>query len=176
MSENRQTGRSIPGMIAAMETEIATATFQVSALPTEFARRIRERMEDDAGNRLTVRRDGERHQCRHCLRLTEPGEGFILLSYSPFSSRQPYAEHGPIFIHERNCSRYDREREYPEEFPRKAVVLRGYNAAEEIVGAEYAGGREVEDVIGELFADARVSRIHARNSTYGCFMFRIDRG
>jgi hypothetical protein len=158
-----------------MKTEIATATFRVSALPTDFVRRIREQMMDGAGNPLTVRKDAERHQCRHCLRLTEPREGFLLLSHSPFSSRQPYAERGPIFIHERDCARYDREGDYPEEFPHKAVVLRGYDAADEIVGAEYVGDRDVAEVIGELLADQRVAYIHARNSTYGCYMFRIDR-
>ena len=32
------------------------------------------------------------------------------------------------------------------------------------------------DVIAVIFANERISHIHARNSEYGCFMFRIDRG
>ena len=31
------------------------------------------------------------------------------------------------------------------------------------------------EVIAELLANERVAYLHARNSAYGCFMFRIDR-
>lgn len=132
-------------------------------------------MKDDFGHVLTVRRDASRHQCRACLRLTEPGEGFILLSYTPFTSRQPYAEVGPVFIHEKECRPYEEAREYPPEFPREAVVLRAYNERDEIEDAAFVGKGPVEDVIAALFEKPEIAYLHARNSTYGCFMFRIDR-
>ena len=132
-------------------------------------------MKDDLGHALTVRRDSSRHQCRACLRLTEPGDGFILLSHSPFASDQPYAEVGPIFIHDKECRPYAKAEEYPEEFPRNAVVLRAYNERDEIEDAAFVGSRPVEEVIAGLFERPRVAYVHARNSTYGCFMFRIDR-
>ena len=132
-------------------------------------------MKDDFGHSLSVRRDSSPHQCRACLRLTEPGEGCILLSYSPFTSDQPYAEVGPIFIHERECRPYEDDREYPVEFPREAVVLRAYDERDEIEDAELVGKQPVEHVIARLFENPRVSYLHARNSTWGCFMFRIDR-
>jgi hypothetical protein len=132
-------------------------------------------MKDDFGHALSVRRDSSRHQCRACLHLTEPEEGFILLSYSPFASDQPYAEVGPIFIHERECRPYEDTRVYPAEFPREAVVLRAYDDREEIEDAEYVGNWPVDHAIARLFESPRVSYLHARNSTYGCFMFRIDR-
>lgn len=132
-------------------------------------------MKDDFGHVLSVRHDSSRHQCRACLNLTEPGEGFILLSYSPFTSDQPYAEVGPIFIHERECRLYEESQEYPATFPREAVVLRAYNERDEIEGAGFVGKRPVEEAIARLFENPRIAYLHARNSTYGCFMFRIDR-
>lgn len=150
-------------------------TFLISALPPEVASRARRDLKDALGHALSVRRDSARHQCRACLRLTEPGEGFILLSHSPFSSDQPYAEIGPIFIHERECRSDRQAHEYPAEFPRNAVVLRAYNDSDEIEDAVHAGDRPIEDVIGRLLENPRVAYAHARNSTYGCFMFRIDR-
>ncbi|MEO7917921.1 MAG: DUF1203 domain-containing protein [Thermoanaerobaculia bacterium] len=125
---------------------------------------------------MAVRRDDARHQCRSCLRLTEPGEGFLLLSYRPFASDQPYAESGPVFIHERRCVPYEEASAYPSEFPRREVVLRAYNAQDEIEAAERVGERRVEDVIAGLVENSRVAYIHARNAAYGCYMFRIDRG
>ena len=149
-------------------------SFRISPLPRELTSRIRREMKDDFGHTLAVRRDSSRHQCRACLQLTEPQEGFILLAYSPFTSDQPYAEVGPIFIHERECRPYEDTREYPSEFPREAVVLRAYNERDEIEDAGFVGERPVEKAIASLFENPRVSYLHARNSTYGCFMFRID--
>ena len=153
----------------------AQQTFRISALPHDVASRARREMKDGLGHALTVRRDSSRHQCRACLRLTEPGDGYILLSHSPFASDQPYAEVGPIFIHEKECRPYEKAEEYPEEFPRNAVVLRAYNIRDEIEDAEFVGSLPVEDVIARLFGSSRVAYLHVRNSTYGCFMFRIDR-
>jgi hypothetical protein len=150
-------------------------TFRISPLSPDLTSRIRREMKDDFGHALSVCRDASRHQCRACLHLTEPEEGFILLSYSPFTSDQPYAEIGPIFIHERECRPYGETEEYPAEFPREDAVLRGYSAKDEIEGAAFVGKRPVEHAIARLFENPRVSYLHARNSTYGCFMFRIDR-
>jgi hypothetical protein len=30
-------------------------------------------------------------------------------------------------------------------------------------------------VLAELFADPQVAYVHARNLTYGCYMFRVER-
>jgi len=149
--------------------------FRVRALAPEFVSEIRSSRRDRRGQPVSVRFDAGRHQCRACLRLTEPGERHLLLSYSPFASEHPYAETGSIFIHERACEPYGSETGYPPEFPRHEVVLRAYNAAEEIEDAVRVGPRAVEDAIAELFANERVAHIHARNSEYGCFMFRIER-
>jgi len=151
------------------------SAFHIRALSPEFAAEIRSSRRDRRGREVSVRSDAGRHQCRACLRLTEPGERHLLLSYSPFASDHPYAETGPIFIHERECDPYESGAGYPPEFPRHDVVLRAYNAAEEIEDARRVGPLVVDDAISALFANERVAHIHARNSEYGCFMFRIDR-
>jgi hypothetical protein len=151
------------------------STFRITPLPPDVAFRIRREMTDDFGHALSVRHDSSRHQCRACLRLTEPGEGFLLLAYSPFASDQPYAEVGPVFIHERDCGTYEEGEAYPAEFPREAVVLRAYTDRDEIEDAAFVGKGPVEGVIARLLEKPEVAYLHARNSTYGCFMFRIDR-
>lgn len=153
-----------------------TTAYTVTALSPEIAAEARRTMTDSRGHRLHVRHDAERHQCRVCLQLTEPGEGYVALSYSPFPVSQPYAESGPIFIHERACTPYADRETYPPEFPRKDVVLRAYGTNDEIVDAAYVGNRGPEEALADLFANPEVAYVHARNSTYGCFMFRVDRG
>ena len=153
----------------------AQPSFQVTPLPAAVAQQVRREMKDESGRKGVVRQDGERHQCRVCLKLSEPEERLFLLSYSPFDLDTPYAEVGPIFIHEHPCTPHGSDRYYPSEFPRREVVLRAYNKDDEIEDAELVGERVVEDVIEELLENPRVSFIHARNSTYGCYMFQINR-
>jgi hypothetical protein len=149
-------------------------TFRVSPLSEDFVREIRSTREDRRGNEVSLRSDPGRHQCRACLRLTEPGERHLLLSYTPFESDHAYAETGPIFIHERECEPYAADG-YPSEFPHHDVALRAYRATHEIADGRLVGSDRVEDVIHDLFANDGVAYIHARNGGYGCFMFRIDR-
>jgi hypothetical protein len=170
-SDFRQIQRALPGKIEGM----AKHNFKISGLSPEFVESVRNSRTDESGNRLRPRRDRDRHQCRSCLRLTAPGEAYLALSYRPFSTRQAFAESGPIYIHSRRCEPYRQTTRYPREFPREEVVLRAYTSSDEIADARFVGPRKVEDVIRELFQDERNRYLHARNSTYGCFMFRIDR-
>lgn len=151
------------------------SNFQIRPLSPEVAEAARKNRVDRFGNALTVLRDGNPHQCRVCLTMSKPDEGVILLAHCPFESNQPYAETGPIFVHERLCQPYTDDSAYPAEFPRSAVVLRGYSSEDRIVAAEAVGERVVENVIGEMFANPAVEYLHARNLGYGCFMFRINR-
>ena len=149
--------------------------FRIEAIPAEVVRRLREKGTDDSGNPLRVRHDEARHQCRSCLTLTEPWEGYVALSYAPMEGSHPFVERGPVYIHERPCEPYRDVTCYPEAFPRSAVVLRAYGATNEIEDARFVGDTPVEEVIRDLFADPAVRYLHARNSTYGCFMFRVER-
>ena len=151
------------------------SAFKIVPLPSTVASLARESRRDEFGNLLSVLRDGEQHQCRSCLTLSQPEEGVILLAYQPFRSRQPYAEVGPVFIHERDCQPYADLYAYPQGFPRRAVVLRAYNDADRIVAAEPVLERCVEDVIAEMFKDETIAYLHARNLGYGCYMFRVER-
>ncbi len=144
-------------------------TFRIVPIPSEVASAAR------ADAAVIPIRDGARHQCRHCLTLSTPEETVLLASYAPFSTRQPYAERGPVFVHERQCERYALESEYPAEFPKRAVVLRAYDVSERMIAAEPVGERRVEEVAEKLLSDPRVSFLHARNLAEGCYMFRVER-
>jgi len=150
-------------------------SFRIVPMPAEVAEQARRTMTDAFGNELSARRDDARHQCRSCLRLTEPHEPYVALSYRPFQAPAAFAECGPVYLHLRACEPYGRTSEWPDEFPREQVVLRAYGADDEIADARFVGRRPLEDVLGELLAEDRNAYVHARNSTYGCFMFRVER-
>ncbi|HEX7030638.1 MAG TPA: DUF1203 domain-containing protein [Gammaproteobacteria bacterium] len=149
--------------------------FRIVSLPREIAAAARTSRLDAFGNEPVRVLDGGRHQCRQCLRLSQPGEPVLLIAHRPFSSRQPYAETGPVFVHERDCESYPHIHAWPSGFPRDKVVLRAYDERERIAGAQAVGGRRVEDVIDEMLNDEKIAFLHARNLGYGCYMFRIER-
>ena len=150
-------------------------SFKIRSLPYKIVQAARQSRCDLFDHELSVLSDGQPHQCRSCLRLSQPQEGVILMAYRPFTSHQPYAESGPVFIHERDCEPYQDIHVYPPEFPHSAVVLRAYNYRDQIVGAEVVGDKRVEEVIAEMFDSQATAYLHARNLSYGCYMFGIDR-
>jgi hypothetical protein len=148
-------------------------TFRIEAMPADVVKRLRETRVDDVGNALVTRKDGGRHQCRCCLRLTDAWEGYLAVSYAPMPGSHPFVERGPVYIHERQCDRYREVDGYPAEMPRTEIVLRAYGETNEIEDARMVAGTPVENAIRELLANPSILYIHARNAAYGCFMFRI---
>jgi hypothetical protein len=71
----------------------------------------------------------------HCLRWAQPGEQVILFPYASIAAGRPYAESGPIFVHEKPCSRYAATDEYPADL-RSGRVIRAYNAQHDMIAAE----------------------------------------
>ncbi len=160
--------------------EAAAQRFRYAAIPTEVAQRIRSTLRDDFRNELRVWiSDAEGNPCRHCLRMTRPGDRLILFAYRPFATSGPYAETGPIFIHADACARYDGRSGFPEDFTVRALTLRAYGNTERgdisIVDAEVSQPGCASQGLTRLFAAERVQFVHARNQAWGCYDFRIDR-
>jgi len=138
--------------------------YRIIPVPAEFAHRIRTTLRDDAGNALSVwTSDSHGNPCRSCLRVTHPGERLILCAYTPFESTGPYVESGPIFIHADACDGYD---------PSAGSTERGILS---IVAAEVAPAGAAAPALARLFGDPRASFVHARNPSWGCYDFRLER-
>ena len=149
----------------------------VRGLPTSEVDRLRNGGPDSYGNPPQIRRvEGLTNPCRHCLQLIETGENKLVLAYMPFPSRQPYAETGPIFLHQRECSRYDRNG-LPDWFAfLNPAIVRGYDENDWIIyetGAVVPGA-EIERTCTDIFRNPDVAYIHIR-SKYNCFQCRVDR-
>jgi hypothetical protein len=90
---------------------------------------------------------------------------------------QPYAETGPIFLHERSCERYESET-LPAWFDfMTPAIIRGYDADDWIrydTGDVVAGG-DLAAACRRILADETVAYVHIR-SKFNCFQCRVDRG
>ncbi len=150
------------------------------ALPTERVRELQSGAADDYGL-MPERRisDGDGVPCRHCLRHVAAGEAYLVLAYSPFPERQPYAETGPIFLHAGACERAEDGPDLP---PISAgtpdYIVRGYGADDRIVyGTGAVTPTEcVAARAAELFNRPDVAYIHVRSARNNCYQFRIERG
>ncbi len=132
----------------------------------------------DANGQAALRRvsQGGANPCRHCLGLIADGEPKLVLGFRPFDTLQPYAETGPIFLHARECARYDAPAP-PAWFAfLDPAIVRGYDDADwirydtgsVIRGVEIAGACE------QILRDASVAYVHVR-SKFNCFQCRVER-
>ncbi len=117
------------------------------------------------------------YPCRHCLRDGEVGEAMLLFSHSPFETTGPYAERGPVFVHERACDAPDLAvDELPEVTRvRKQVVARAYDHSGAIHDAALVDAPDAAAALRTFFEDARVAFVHVRSVTYGCFTYAVER-
>jgi hypothetical protein len=150
---------------------------RVRGIPTEHAGHLRAGGGDANGQApQVIVAEGGRYPCRHCLGLIAEGDEVLVLSYRPFAAAQPYAETGPIFLHKKNCARYDGE-ELPAWFVGlDPAAIRGYDARDWI---RYDTGRivrgpELASACESLLSDASVAYAHIR-SKFGCFQCHVER-
>lgn len=125
---------------------------------------------------LSTRAVGPANPCRHCLQLIAEGDDKLVLAYRPFTALQPYAEVGPIFLHQRECVRYDHER-LPAWFAYlEPALVRGYGHDDWIryeTGVVVAGSALAE-ACEKILGNPEVAYVHIR-SKFNCFQCRVDR-
>jgi hypothetical protein len=108
------------------------------------------------------------------LRWAQPGERVILFPYASIPPDRPYAESGPIFVHEAPCESYGATNNYPPDF-RQGRVVRAYDSQDDMIDASVVEGEEPEAVIAKLFRNPATAFLQVRSATRGCFTFKIER-
>lgn len=151
---------------------------RVAGIPSQQAEHYRRGGADANGQApLVTVAEGGRNPCRHCLDLIADGEPMLVLNYRPFDGAlQPYAESGPIFLHQAACARYE-SAELPRWFAwLDPAAIRGYGANDWIryETGQIVRGTELSSAAQSILADADVAYVHIR-SKFGCFQCRVDR-
>jgi hypothetical protein len=149
-----------------------------TAMPTNAADSFRKGGVDAYGNapeRMFSPGDGM--PCRHCLGFIEEGEDMLVIAYRPFDTLQPYAETGPIFLHARDCRRYEAVEILPPMLTSPDYIVRGYGENDRIV---YGTGAVTPTAEIAARADALLQRpdiayVHIRSARNNCYQCRVDR-
>ena len=149
----------------------------VRGIDSEFVNLVRSGGNDANGQRaLLTKAVGQANPCRHCLQLIAEGDDKLVLAYRPFSELQPYAEVGPIFLHQRECQRFEGE-ELPGWFAHlQPALIRGYGQDDWIryETGNVVSGRELGAECERILNGPEVAYVHIR-SKYNCFQCRVDR-
>jgi hypothetical protein len=154
---------------------MTTFKFRVIPLPTALANRAREEVRHSAHNHTVVEVDSPRsYPCRHCLSWAQPGERVIVFTYASIPADRPYAESGPIVIHEQPCVVYSATNNYPPNL-REGRVVRAYDSQANMIDATVVNGDEPEAIIAKLFTNPATAFLQVRSVTRGCFTFKIER-
>jgi len=153
--------------------------FRCLAIPTGTAARWRETGRDDRGQALHHRVvDGAGFPCRHCLRPGEPGEAMLLGSYALPRPQGVYWTPSPIFLHARDCTRFEAADEIaPIVLASGLVSVRSYDAAEMCLyglGA-VVEGRDVAPVLMRALEDPQTRWINIHTARPGCLLAAVER-
>lgn len=153
--------------------------FRCVAIPTETAARWRQSGRDDRGQALHRRVvDGPGFPCRHCLQLGEMGEAMLLGSYDLPHPQGVYWTPSPIFLHARDCARFDAvDAIAPTVLANGLVSVRSYDAAEMCLydlGA-VGEGREVAPLLARALADPRTRFVNIHTARPGCLLTAVER-
>ncbi|MEI2301088.1 DUF1203 domain-containing protein [Ensifer sp. MJa1] len=152
-------------------------TLRYVPMSDDEARRIRKGGPDAYGNAAERQiSDGDGVPCRHCLQNVGAGEPYLIFALRPFSSLQPYAETGPVFMHAEECPAHAGEARPPILSSSVSYLLRGYGANERIVYG--TGGvvpkEQLEERAAELLARSDVVSVHVRSAKNNCYQCRIE--
>ena len=150
--------------------------FKIIPIAKEYAEKIRSSMKDDFGHELHSTSPTGRVLCRFCLSDGGPEHKHILFSYSPVENINPYAEVGPVYIHD-DCEKYVDVYAVPHDLTtRKYLTIRGYSAEQNLIKGYMAKGNEIEETIYKLFDNTEVESIHINDASSGCYFLKIVRG
>jgi hypothetical protein len=151
---------------------------RIVAMPTEVAMRVRETMRAPKfGFPAHAELSADEAPCRHCLRLTAAGEDRrILFTYDRFEGVEALPQPGPVYVHEKSCTRYPDDAGFPEELRSSPRTLEAYARGRRLLAQEYVADGKFEPAIEKLLRQPEVDYIQVHSTTAGCFTFRIERG
>lgn len=149
----------------------------VRGIPTEHAEQLWAGGPDANGQpALAKTAEGQGNPCRHCLQLIAPGGGKLVAGYRPFGHLQPYAETGPVFLHQQHCDRYEADK-LPAWFAYLSpALIRGYDSDDWIryETGQVVEGAQLDAACRKILASGDVAYVHIR-SKFNCFQCRVDR-
>ena len=113
--------------------------------------------------------------CRVSLTDREIGETVLLVNHVSHDVANPYRATHAIFVTEGADAAGEYVDEVPPVFETRVLSLRGFDAEGMMAEALLTRPGEADAGIRKLFANPRITTIHAHNAARGCFSAKIER-
>lgn len=153
--------------------------FRCIPIASETAARFRTTGFDDRGGRFLHRAPGSdsRCPCRQCLRYGSEGETMLLGSYDLPRPRGVYWTPSPIFLHQRDCTRFEAVNEIPEIVRGSLVSVRAYDADDLCLYdlGQVSEGADVDGPLARALGDPRTAFVNIHTAKPGCLLCRVER-
>ena len=152
-------------------------TFRATPIDPARLAAMRAAGRDEHGNPFTAYPAVGWEPLRCCLRLADEDEPIALISYAPFTSRSPWAEVGPVYVHAEACAGFAGD-ELPAQLRTGPRILRTYRADETLDYehvTEVPAGEDLEPALRKLFAEPEVAIVHVRALLPQCFTYAVQR-
>jgi hypothetical protein len=155
-----------------------TNTWTVLPIDPERLSTMRVQGHDEHGNAWSPYPAEGWEPLRCCLRLAEPDEQVVLISYAPFTTTSAWTEVGPVYVHAEACDGYPDGSDLPAQLRTGPRVLRGYDRVRALLYDQVRVVEEGEDlapVLDKLFVDDEVQTVHVRALSTQCFTYAVTR-
>ncbi len=152
-------------------------SFKAVAIPTEMAETVRSTMKSPKYGFPAHREVAAgRAPCRHCLDLVKLNEEeLILFTMDAFHGLSVPPSPGPVYIHAKQCTRYEGAGSLPETYRGRLLTLEAFGKDRKLLAEARATGANEEKLAAELLQDPAVEYINVRSTEAGCFLFRLER-
>ena len=152
------------------------SSFHAVAIPTEVADSVRTTMKSPKyGFPAHKEVAAGRAPCRHCLQLVKlHEEETILFTMDAFHGQNVPPAPGPVYIHAKECSRYNVQLGIPEAYRGRLLTLEAFGADRKLLAEVRTDGEE-EAAARNLLANSEVEYVHVRSTEAGCYLFRLER-
>src|SRR5215475_1293983 len=151
--------------------------FRAIAIPTEVADSVRATMKSPKyGFPAHKEVAAGRAPCRHCLQLVKiHEEEAILFTMDAFHGQNVPPSPGPVYIHAKECGRYDGNQGIPEVYRGRLLTLEAFGADRKLQEEVRTTNGEEDSVARTMLAKPEVEYIHVRSTEAGCYLFRLER-
>ena len=149
--------------------------FHISGVPSQLSAEVRRtRHSPGYGHPVVAEIAQGTGPCRSCLGLFEVGvEERLLFTYGPPSGSRTRAAPGPVFIHARDCTRYDSDG-FPDPLRSLPLLVEARTSDGRVLQSVSAEGGEIDLVLEGLLADPAVDFLFLRHGEAGCHIARVD--
>ncbi len=152
--------------------------FRVVGLPSSLFRPLFGLSEAELAKRgveVKIADEAPGFPCRVSLRDAPRGARMLLLNFEHQPAATPYRSQHAIFVQDGAEEVHPEVNEVPEVLARRALSVRAFDQAGQMLDGVVVNGREAAPLFERLLAVPGTAYLHVHNAGRGCYAARVER-